>query len=724
MGADTSKDVRHGVAGTARASFTSRIMSHQSRQTLIARWQKRQLPVQSFCVTRHAERADGIYAFIDGGRWTCSEDFKHWPLDPPLSDDGAQHAQEMGCCVEQFVVKHNTVMHVVISSPYFRCTQTAVLICKSLGPNARLLVDRSLGEVYGPSVMGLTEPSCPIRSMDQTTAFCRSHGIACQSRIIGKWPTWPEQLADARRRYVLRFLSYLQRSVTTRRNFVLVAHADCVGAVLSMMPSQMHQVVERVEDGGMFLARRNREECNKATTGFTSILPTTEEETGGPCVSHTLSDLDSVADLENIDDWRPAALQGNWITNFDDDGSCASHSRKERGKVGQMLQPPRVSDGWEVELHDIVLRKRQGAIRFQKRVQALARQGDFTLDRIEQLLGELGDKPLGGAEELELNSRGNNGRTGVAIPSYCSSSTYLFGASEVGSMLDIDGHSDKSDGVSTPQRVDTPQRWDMYASFEDMNRVRHDHRPKSGARSNSVSVRSPRLAVVPSRSWRRMRSQPNRRKPSASLSEKFSRVLRATDSACRPLRSSISASPPGSPKRAAKHHGAIGRAKVMLEEGEASAPVRLLALSSSKRTSHDLLCDPRSLMSPTQPPHRCGSSHWSRSALDEARELDELLPAELSEEHPAAPAAAQGMLPLRLSKALAPALGASTWHPDSWEVRSTVVALPTGEGKQVVFGGPDGSSLLKRRHRRGGEQGAARDPWDQESRPDACHFSG
>eukprot|EP00438_Fugacium_kawagutii_P002534 Skav207750 [mRNA] locus=scaffold181:71271:72819:- [translate_table: standard] len=48
----------------------------------------------------------------------------------------------------------DSAFHVVVCSPYSRCVQTAVKICKRLGPNVKMLIDLSLGEVYGPSVMG------------------------------------------------------------------------------------------------------------------------------------------------------------------------------------------------------------------------------------------------------------------------------------------------------------------------------------------------------------------------------------------------------------------------------------------------------------------------------------------------------------------------------------------------------------------------------------------
>lgn len=58
-------DVSRGKA-PSKATFRSNL--------LVAGWQKRKLPTQLFGVVRHAERADGVFAFWEGGRWSSSED--------------------------------------------------------------------------------------------------------------------------------------------------------------------------------------------------------------------------------------------------------------------------------------------------------------------------------------------------------------------------------------------------------------------------------------------------------------------------------------------------------------------------------------------------------------------------------------------------------------------------------------------------------------------------
>ena len=54
----------------------------KAKSRIINRWKKRQLPAQIFGVVRHAERADGIYAYYKGQRWTQTEDYTRRPADP------------------------------------------------------------------------------------------------------------------------------------------------------------------------------------------------------------------------------------------------------------------------------------------------------------------------------------------------------------------------------------------------------------------------------------------------------------------------------------------------------------------------------------------------------------------------------------------------------------------------------------------------------------------
>eukprot|EP00747_Dinoflagellata_sp_TGD_P096679 gnl/TRDRNA2_/TRDRNA2_166911_c0_seq3.p1 gnl/TRDRNA2_/TRDRNA2_166911_c0~~gnl/TRDRNA2_/TRDRNA2_166911_c0_seq3.p1 ORF type:complete len:196 (-),score=12.32 gnl/TRDRNA2_/TRDRNA2_166911_c0_seq3:133-633(-) len=121
-----------------------------------------------------------------------------------------------------------------------------------------MIVDRELGEVYGPSVLGSRQPRYHLRLKRSGFDYCDRNGIDCHRKQMGKTPSWGEDLRQARRRYVSRFLSFLRRSVISRQNFVIVSHGECVGATLSIMPSYVDQRVVKVSYGGGFLAVRER----------------------------------------------------------------------------------------------------------------------------------------------------------------------------------------------------------------------------------------------------------------------------------------------------------------------------------------------------------------------------------------------------------------------------------------------------------------------------------
>jgi len=102
--------------------------------------------------------------------------------------------------------------------------------------------------------MGETKPTTSVRPRDMLRAWCRSRGVKIMNKSIGESPMWPEDFRSARRRFAERFLTFLHRGFKAKRNFLLVSHADCVGAALSVMPSMANKLVESVEYGGHFLA--------------------------------------------------------------------------------------------------------------------------------------------------------------------------------------------------------------------------------------------------------------------------------------------------------------------------------------------------------------------------------------------------------------------------------------------------------------------------------------
>jgi len=225
---------------------------------------------QVFGVIRHTERADCVDSRINGEYWTKTEDFWRWPHDPPLSDEGARSAVDVAQRVHNFAAGSGTTVHMVVSSPYLRCVETARAICQRFGVGAQLVVDNGLAEVYGPSTMGDFEPCTPLRPRDDTLVFREQNGQRTYSTQAA-FPQWPEDVCTARRRYAKRLTKHLHCSVLSGRNFILVTHAEAVGTALTLFPSKAGKGMEVVGHGGMLLAKRRV----KADAGFNVDSPLT-----------------------------------------------------------------------------------------------------------------------------------------------------------------------------------------------------------------------------------------------------------------------------------------------------------------------------------------------------------------------------------------------------------------------------------------------------------------
>eukprot|EP00928_Gymnodinium_smaydae_P032665 TRINITY_DN23594_c0_g1_i1.p1 TRINITY_DN23594_c0_g1~~TRINITY_DN23594_c0_g1_i1.p1 ORF type:complete len:739 (-),score=153.29 TRINITY_DN23594_c0_g1_i1:182-2398(-) len=399
--------------------------SQQQQRVAHHRWRRRRLPVQFFAVVRHAERADHWSALADGRSWLQTHDYARWPLDPPLSDDGALAAREIGRRLGDAAEADGAAVHVVVSSPYFRCVQTAAEMCRELGPHVRLLLDFSLGEVYGPSVMGSEEPAGAVRSIEQVLAYCSARGVACLARSIGTWPTWPEDLQSARQRFAGRFLDYMCRSFKSQRNFVLVTHADGVGAALRVMPSHVNQIVQRIEYGGYFLACRPGA-ASSSSSGLPEHNECEADQGASPCA------------------WPCGP------SSEDEDDVIGRNPRACARAVG--------SRSWRVETVDIWLEERSvhsgGGLSLRRHVRALMKESQLTRERVEELLGDLSDSPLGGREDQPLSPCSPDSRSGGGCAfggqqapclqrgnTHTSLSTFLFGSSDVGCLEDLRGPS-------------------------------------------------------------------------------------------------------------------------------------------------------------------------------------------------------------------------------------------------------------------------------------------
>lgn len=504
------KDVQRRVRGSVRTVFGLQ------KKSCVEKWQSRPQAEQLCGVIRHAERADGVGTLVDGEMWCRTKDFLQWPLDPPLSDDGVAASHGLARQVQRFCEDGGNSIHVVVTSPYRRCVQTAVALCRELGRGTQLLVDLSLGEVFGPEVMGQVEPTTPVRPMDHTRAYCREMGVRCQPRAIGTWPRWPEDVRQGRRRFAARFLTYLNRGNTARRNFMIVTHGDCVGASLTMMPSQVGAVVQRVEFGGMFLARRqqhlarHRRPSAPTITSVSSVMKSIVP-------ASTIGDFDEMQEEDDISDteilspglWRPkgsVALakkplkQNSWMFDIGSVSSCEDPE-------GVDLRTPTAFDGWQVQTHDLTLAKINGVNEnkaVSKRVRSLAKHSDFDTVQIERLLGVLSEHSLGHGDsglgtDFRLQERVSGTQTSIPNTSatQCSLSTYLFGTSDVGCLSDVGSSAADSrmptmsslDGVTASSRVPTVNSLD---ELTEQARVSGRHLSRQSRLMSIDGVISPR----------------------------------------------------------------------------------------------------------------------------------------------------------------------------------------------------------------------------------------
>eukprot|EP00811_Abedinium_folium_P030013 NODE_4773_length_1849_cov_13.985482.p1 GENE.NODE_4773_length_1849_cov_13.985482~~NODE_4773_length_1849_cov_13.985482.p1 ORF type:complete len:545 (+),score=51.36 NODE_4773_length_1849_cov_13.985482:85-1635(+) len=182
-----------------------------------------------FAIVRHGERADFASKLATGA------DVTNWPYDPPLTDTGTAQAKLLASRLLRACEASQTTLNIVVSSPYKRCVRTALLICQQL-PSAMLVIDRSIGEVYGPAALsnnGEREPLRVTRPQQQVLEECSA--VSHASRYVGRWPVWPESRQAAKARYTAAFLSYVDQAMRRCRNFVFVTHSVCVETALQLL---------------------------------------------------------------------------------------------------------------------------------------------------------------------------------------------------------------------------------------------------------------------------------------------------------------------------------------------------------------------------------------------------------------------------------------------------------------------------------------------------------
>jgi len=302
-------------------------------------------------VLRHAERADSAW----DTSWTDSPAARSWPHDPPLSENGLEDASRTAAELVGSIESGYGSFQVVVSSPYFRCVQTAVAVCQAIGPGVVLLLDIELGEIYGPDVMGEDKPVATTRPIEHIERYCRDCGVTLKLRrgrekLLGSSPTWPETMPQARFRFVGRFLRYLRRSEVTQRSFVIVTHAEGVATALSAMPSMNNRAIESIEFGGFFVAH---ESLGKSTRGR-----------GCKDGNVTLYCIESLSDTIVEE-----------VVVVDD---------------GPLMAP---NSGWSVKLSGIHVGRRVG-VDFWTRIKKWSRKTVFSQEDIANLLRFLPERPM------------------------------------------------------------------------------------------------------------------------------------------------------------------------------------------------------------------------------------------------------------------------------------------------------------------------------------------
>jgi len=205
-------------------------------------------------VMRHGERLDAV----DPVGWYHSTAGRKYPFDCPLSSRGRM---QVGAVAREMAHQSSGTFSYVVSSPYVRCVETAVEVCRAL--QLPMCIDRQLGEVFGPACFGEWSATGPLRRNAEDVAACVPSDLRRFSPVdcIGQEPTWPESIEEARLRMVARVEQYVEWAARLEGvNFILVTHGDCVGSCLTLALARgvptAEKVVEKVDYCGYALLER------------------------------------------------------------------------------------------------------------------------------------------------------------------------------------------------------------------------------------------------------------------------------------------------------------------------------------------------------------------------------------------------------------------------------------------------------------------------------------
>lgn len=208
---------------------------------------------QTIVVLRHSERLDHM-----DPNYPNTEEGKEFPFDTPLTEAGIDLAKKVAVEMEEL---HKTANFAMIAcSPYKRCMQTATQVAKRL--NLPIVIDQEVGEVW-EEAMPKERP--PHRSPIQLQMMAKELGIKVGNpllpeggyKMFGKQPfNYPETIRMGHERCIVRVQTYIENSVASRQNFIIVSHAPAVAAMTSMFMRGMCDV-EKLEYCARVIARRS-----------------------------------------------------------------------------------------------------------------------------------------------------------------------------------------------------------------------------------------------------------------------------------------------------------------------------------------------------------------------------------------------------------------------------------------------------------------------------------
>jgi broad specificity phosphatase PhoE len=208
-----------------------------------------------FAVVRHAERADTSF----DTEWPFSDDAKTYPYDPPITPLGRQQAKDCGQRLLQLSGPGDTTAswRTAITSPYFRCVETAVEICKATG--ASLMIDEGWGEVRFSEFFEKERSTGQTRTMQFLASYVLQKGIKLHNvdapRGKIRDDLRPETTAQARERYASKFMEYLDKALLSQSSFIVVTHGDSLPSCLSLFHAYRQAEVLSVPFCGMLVGR-------------------------------------------------------------------------------------------------------------------------------------------------------------------------------------------------------------------------------------------------------------------------------------------------------------------------------------------------------------------------------------------------------------------------------------------------------------------------------------